>query len=147
MATILSERISYNGAYADNSMGPVASVEALTGLTNLFQGLTVTVLAPVPMELWLRDGKTRAYWRIKRFKPFATFADLQAKTSAIVEQMQGLFEKGVEASVLADETNGGQFTKYYVKEKAKVEGVWTLTWEKESVAGIPVDGDDLENNN
>lgn len=146
MATILSDRISYNDAYSDNSMGPVASVEALTGLTNLFQGLTVTVLAPVPMELWLRDGKTRAYWRIKRFKPFATFEDLQAKTSAIVAQMQGLFEKGVEATVLADETNNGEFTKYYLDSKTRVEGVWTLTWKKVSAnAGVTVDGDDLQN--
>lgn len=146
MATILSERVFYNGAYSDVSMGPVESVEALTGLTNLFQGLTVTVLAPVPMELWLRDGKTRAYWRIKRFKPFTTFEDLQTKTAPIVAQMQGLFEKGVEATVLADETNDGKYTKYYVDSKEKVDGVWTLTWKKVSSEGaITVDGDDLPN--
>ena len=59
--------------------------------------------------------------------------------------MQGLFEKGVEAAVLADETNNGEFTKYYLDSKTKVEGVWTLTWKKVSTnAGITVDGDDLQ---
>jgi len=145
MPITLSDQIFYNSSYSDISMDPVESVEALTGLTNLFQGLTITVLTPVPMELWLRDGKIRAYWRIKRFKPFATFEDLRVKTADIVTKMHSLFEKGIEATVLADETNNGELTKYYLDSKAKVEGVWTLTWKKVSVdAGVIVVGDDLE---
>ena len=146
MATVLSEQLSYRGSYADSSMGPVANIAELTGLTHIFQGLTVSVLSPVPMEVWLRDGKTRGHWRIKRFKPFATYSDLQTKTSAIVEESHGLFEKGVEASVLADETNNGEYTKYYVKEKTKVNDVWTLTWERISGGGsaITIDGDDTK---
>lgn len=141
MATLIPDQIYASKTYADSTLGPYADLTALNGITNLFQGLTVTVLAPVPMECWLPKGKLKSSWRVKQFTSIPTYADLISYSTTIFASMKNLVDKGTEAIVVADETNDGRVTKYWVTAKDN-NG---LTWEKEST-GIPVDGDDLENN-
>ena len=140
-AILIPQPIYVNRGYSDNTMGPYADIEALGQITNLFVGLTVTVLSPVPMECWLPKRALKSGWRIKHLSSVATYADLVSVSETIFTEMKALVEKGMEATVIADEPNDGKVTKYIVSNKTN-EGI---EWERQnSFAGVPVDGDDVE---
>ena len=129
MATELIEQLKISGAYVDNLLGPYADLSALADIasSDRFIGLTVTVLAPVQMDVWL-TSRYNSGWRIKAIRPLATFADLTTATETIMASIPRMIEVGTEATVIADETNGGKPTKYWataVDTTAK-----TVTWEK-----------------
>lgn len=139
---LLPQQVYVNKGYVDNTMGPYENIAALGQITNLFVGLTVTVLNPVPMECWLPKRALKSGWRIKKLSSVATYADLESLSDTVLaSDMKGLVEKGMEAVVLADETNEGKVTKYIVTEKTSS----VITWERQnSYIGVPVDGDDVE---
>ena len=144
MATLLPQQYYVKNAPVDSSYGPYADLNALDGVSNLYQGLTVVVLSPVVMECWLPNGNRKRHWRVKRFTSIATYADLLSYSSTIFAAMNYLIDVGTEATVLADETNEGKVTKYWVTGKENGQ----IIWEKFSGAGgaITVDGDDQETN-
>lgn len=144
MATLIPQQYYVKNAPVDSTQGPYADLTALGNITNLYQGLTVVVLSPVPMECWLPSGKRKNNWRVKQFTSIPTYADLETFSSTIFGSMNYLIDKGTEATVLADETNEGKVTKYIVANKTS-EGI---VWEKlgGGEAFVPVSGDDLENN-
>ena len=145
MATLIPQQYYAKNQPVDSTYGPYADLAALGDITNLYQGLTVVVLAPVVMECWLHNGKRKNHWRVKRFTSIPTYADLQQYSATIFAAMNYLIDVGTEATVLADETNEGKVTKYWVTGKENGQ----IIWEKFSGAGgatITVDGDDQETN-
>ena len=61
-------------------------------------------------------------------------------SSTIFTDMKALLEKGTEATVTADETNGGKVTKYIITDKTSAG----VVWEKQEASGVEISGDDTE---
>lgn len=140
MAILIPQQYYVSKGYVDSTMGPYADIAALGEITNLFVGLTVTVLSPQPMECWLPKRALKSGWRIKRIYPVATYSDLMTLSSTIFTDMKALLEKGTEATVTADETNGGKVTKYIITDKTSAG----VVWEKQESSGVEISGDDTE---
>mgnify|MGYP003302784218 CR=1 FL=1 len=132
---MIDERIEFLGGYVDNILGPYEDLNALKGLSSSqrFEGLTVMVKSPIPMEVWLVGGKNNSNWRIKSLIPVDTYADLEAATQTIVGVINKMLNIGTEATVIADETNEGKLTKYWVTNIDTTAK--TVTWEKMNNGG------------
>lgn len=114
MASTIEKLIYSNEGYLDQKMGPYSTLTDLKNIKYRFVGMTVNVLTPVQMEVWLVNGKLNSNWRIKQFSSIPTHAKLIEFTNTIFSSFKKMITVGTEATVIADETNDGKVTKYWV---------------------------------
>lgn len=138
----LTENFQFNGAPVDATLNPVASYDDLKSITstNRFLGMTVVVTnsgtTKMPQTYVLSTSTLNSGWKLQSGFSVPTYASL----STLVYNAITL---GLEAIVVADETDGGKMNKYWVTAIDKSSK--TVNWERKTYSTeLMIDGDNIE---
>ena len=136
----LTDNLKFNKAPVDAALTPVASYNDLKSITstNRFLGMTVVVTnsgtTKMPQTYVLSNSTLS--WKLQSGFSVPTYASL----STLVYNAITL---GLEAIVVADETDGGKMNKYWVT--AIDTESKTVNWERKVYSTeLMIDGDNIE---
>lgn len=151
--TISEQYYNNAGGSLDKALEPVSSYTDLASVPSKsrYVGMEKVVLntkdgVNYPMVFYLKNGVRNTNWMIKQIFPLENFNVLDTLTETLLEIPYNRFSIGLEVTVVADETNDGKPTKYWITAIDTASN--KLTWERcnsaVSDSGVTISGNDME---
>lgn len=145
--------LNIEGHGIDAALEPVENYSGLTSIAikSRYVGMEKVVLnkengQTYPMKFFLSGSTRNTGWKIKQIFPLKDYATLKNILTLVPSISAKSYMVGLEATVIADETNDNRPTKYWITAIDTDSN--TLTWERCNGSGVSngvtVDGDDQE---
>ena len=142
----LTDNFEFNSAPIDAKLAPVESYDALKEINNSYRFLGMTVVVTnsgtgetatyLPQTYVLSSSLSNRGWKLQSGFSVPTYAHLSTLAYNAITL-------GLEAFVVADETDGGKMNKYWVTAIDKSSK--TVNWERKTYSTeLMIDGDNIE---